>query len=633
MTTSRRASSGLFTLAAIVTSVAALYVAREILLPFALAVLLSFLLAPLADRLEARGVWRVPAVVTVVSIAVTCLGLLGWIVTSQLIELSGNMEKYRANIVAKVREISNQSSIFSGVTKTIEQIREEVVGPDAAGDEIAADNIPSGDAEQPLPSRGRSARPTASRLGEFQQTELPPVRVVALPPSPLSQVQAWLGPLVAPLTAAGMVVVLVLFMLLQREDQRNRLIRLFGVANIHATTEALTDVVERVSQYLRMQFLINAGYGLSAGLGLSIIGVPSAIMFGVLCFALRFLPYIGPWIAAAMPLAVSAAVSEGWTQPLIVIGMFIVLELIVNNVAEPLLYGSSIGVSGIGVIVAAIFWTWIWGPVGLVMAMPLTVCLVVMARYIPALRFVAILLGDQPSLTTEERIYQRMLAFDEEEVQELAAAHLADHNPTEFYDDVLLPALRLAERDRHAGFLTEEQEDAVQEAARDLISQLPTDGRYEDYREPGTRALCIPLRDEADKTAALMLQKLLGIHGVELRASAVGALTSELVESVESMEVDLVIVSVLPPLASRDSRLLCRKLRSRYPTLPIIVGYWDAQASPESRRLLSAKADGEIVTSLAEAVERSRAIASRKTKAVPAPHFREASTPTSVKVE
>jgi predicted PurR-regulated permease PerM len=627
--TPRRPPSSLFTLAAIVTAVAALHLAREILLPLALATLVSFLLAPLSERLERWGVRRIPSVLAVVSVAFAVLGILGWIVASQLVDLSGNMEKYRANILAKVRAVTHSSETFSSVARTLEDMQEELASDDDAGasgkngDKTKAGPHGATDPGQPGAALADASSPDrwtgwfGGKAGDRQEGEqgAVEVKVVSLPPSPLAQVQAWLGPLVAPLTTAGIVIVLVLFMLLQREDQRNRLIRLFGASNIHATTEALTDIVDRVSRYLRMQFLINAGYGVCVGTGLSLIGVPNAIMFGVLSFSLRFLPYIGPWISAVLPVAVSLAISAGWSQPIMVVILFVVLELLVNNVAEPLLYGSSIGVSGLGVILSAIFWTWLWGAIGLVLAMPLTVCLVVMARYIPALRFITVMLGDQPTLTPQERVYQRMLAFDDDEVRELATQYLKEATSAQFYDDVLVPALRLAERDRHAGLLSDEQEASVQDAARELVAELHPPPTVEVAGEPQTparaRVLCIPLRDEADKTAALLLGDLLAHEGIEPVIAAVQSLTGELVDAVASAEADAVVVSILPPLPQNDSRLLCRRLRKRYPSLPIIVGFWSGSADADAEHRLAAKGDGEIVPRLSDAVERVRAVASR----------------------
>ncbi len=671
MTAKPSPSSALFTLAAIVTAIAALHFAREILLPLALATLFGFLLAPLADRLERLRIGRIPSVIAVVGIAFAVLGLLGWIVTSQLVDLSSNLDNYRANIIAKVHTVTQGSNTLKGVTQTIEDVEKALTegqdadkSPDNASDRAAQLADGQGGAAEATDGASTSGgEPTmqadaaayfARLIGADRQLrenkgEAVEVKVVSLPPSPLAQVQSWLGPLVAPLTAAGMVVVMVLFMLLEREDQRNRVLRLFGTSNLHATTEALTDIVDRVSRYLRMQFVINASYGLCVGVALALIGLPNAVMFGVLSFSLRFLPYIGPWISAVLPVAVSLAVTDGWTQTFVVVGLFIVLELVVNNVAEPLLYGNSIGVSGMGVILAAIFWTWLWGAVGLVLAMPLTVCLVVAARYVPSLRFITVMLGDQPTLMREERIYQRMLALDDLEVRELANEYLDDDEatPTDFYDRVLLPALQLAEGDRHGGVLTDEQEQGVQEVARELIDEIATrgdshadeapaaDADVESVAEeidapPRTRVLCVPLCDTGDETAALMLGQLLEAARMEPVFTPVGSLTSEIVESVERQAADLVVVSVLPPLPRRDSRLLCRQLRKRYPSLPIVVGYWDGSAEQPAPGLLAAKGDGEIVTSLAQAVLIARAIASRATPQPEAGQHRDAASSTAL---
>jgi predicted PurR-regulated permease PerM len=643
-----RPSSALFTLAAILTAIAALHFAREILLPMALAILLSFLLAPLSERLERWHLGRIPSVLAVVSIAFVVLGLLGWVVTSQLIDLSSNLGQYRENIVAKVKTVTQGSSIFKGVTDTVEDVKaamgeDKENAPDDAGAGESSEGANSANAmgeskegRDPAESQddptGIMARILSASNGlSATKGDAVEVKVISMPPTPLAQVQGWLGPLMAPITGAGMVIVLVLFMLLQREDQRNRLIRLFGTNNIHATTEALTDIVNRVSKYLRMQFLINAGYGLCVGTGLALIGLPNAVMFGVLSFSLRFLPYIGPWISAVLPVAVAFAVTDGWTTAILVVALFVVLELLVNNVAEPLLYGTSIGVSGVGIIVAAIFWTWIWGAIGLVLAMPLTVCLVVMARYVPALRFITVMLGDQPTLTTEERIYQRMLALDDDEVRELAEKQLETQSTTAFYDNALIPALRLAEYDREGGILSDEQQATIQEVARELVAELGERERAKDdlatpleaaaaVESPRVRVLCIPLRDEADKTAALILAQLLETAGAEAVIGSHTSLTSERVASVVEVEADMVIISVLPPLPQRDSRLLCRKLRRQYPALPIIVGFWEGAGTRASHQLLAAKGDGEIITTLAEAVDRARAIASRTTPGEDASH-------------
>ena len=631
-TRSSGSGSPLLTLASIVVAITALHLAKEILVPLALAIFLSFLLTPLADRLEGWGLGRIPSVISVVAVTFVILGFLGWIVTSQLVDLSVQLPDWKDEIVEKIQELKPDSEVLDKVTQTIDEVSKKVSEekpakpeePDAAGSK--ANESADGSAGEPSEETGLLDRLTRQIKAPAKQEPMD-VRVVGLPPSPLEQIQNWLGPIVAPLSAAGIAVVLVIFILLKREDQRNRLLQLFGASNLHASTEALTDVTERVSKYLRMQFLINAGYGICVGVGLAAIGVPSAITWGVLSFSLRFLPYIGPWLSAIMPLTVSLATSTGWTEPMFVAGLFVVLELLVNNVAEPMLYGRSTGVSGVGVIIAAIFWTWIWGPIGLVLAMPLTVCVVVMAKYIPGIQFLSVLLGDQSALSAPERIYQRLLAGDCDEAAEHAGAAVAGRSLSQAFDEGVIPALIMAENDRHAGRLHDEQAVLVHETARDLIDELDessaaseaenevslTDERPSQDRSP-LRILCIPLRDQADDIGSAMLGKLLVREGVIVEQGAVSALTSELVDSVETLHVDLVILSIIPPLPPRSSRLLCRRLHDRYPQLPVVIGYWGGGKAEEIRRRL-ADDQSEIVTTLGDAVERVRAIAARPTLA------------------
>jgi predicted PurR-regulated permease PerM/methylmalonyl-CoA mutase cobalamin-binding subunit len=635
-------TSPLFFLVAMIAALAALYFAKQILLPISLAVLLTFLLTPLASRIEGFGVPRIPAVILVVFVAFAVLGVLGYIVTGQLIELSNELPAHRRQIVEKVRALRDVTTKMQEVGKDLAN-GEEL---DAAAEEKSADanSVTQRKDDDELSGdelrAGRAIRSTLEAglfddLAPSDDDEAVEVKVVEMPPSPLTQVQTWLGPLVAPLTAAGMVIVLVFFLLLDRENQRNRLIQLFGSANLRATTEALHDATHRVGRYLRMLFVINAGYGIAVALGLYVIGVPGWVMWGVLGFSLRFLPYLGPWIAAVLPILVSLAVSPGWTQPMLVVGMYLVYELVLNNVAEPLLYGSSIGVSTVGVIISAIFWTWLWGPVGLVLAMPMTVLLVVLAQHVPQLRFINIMLADQPTLTPAERIYQRLLAFDYQEPLKLAQKHVKANSLAKFYDDVLIPALILAERDRYADLLDERQEEFILEAAEDLVEELgesqpasePLDSganleagseQASDDGPPKPRILCVPLRDAADEIAARMLAQLLSAEAFRVETGTAELLTSEIVERVAESDCDLIVISVLPPIRPRDSRLLWKRLRQQHPNLPIIVGYWIG--TDDKTSLLQAERDpsSKIATTLEEAVLQARSTSAnlRLSKAV-----------------
>jgi hypothetical protein len=352
-------------------------------------------------------------------------------------------------------------------------------------------------------------------------------------------------------------------------------------------------------------------------------------MWGVLGFSLRFLPYLGPWLAAVLPVLISLAVFDGWTQPILVACMYAVYELVLNNVAEPMLYGNSTGVSTVGVIISAIFWTWLWGPIGLVLAMPITVCLVVMARYVPQLRFITVLLADEPPLSPAQRVYQRLLAFDYNEPLKLARNYLKSAPLVNFYDEILVPALVLAEHDRHAGSLNEDQETFVREAAEDLVDELgekasgapdaaesdngaPSAAQHDENGTPPARILCIPLRDDADETTSRMLAQLLTAEGFHVDSGSAGALTSETIDRVAASDSDVVVISVLPPVRPRDSRLLWRRLRQTYPNLPIIVGYWIGPNATES--LLPPPGDdaSRVATTLAEAVALVRSIAAQR---------------------
>ncbi|HEX5472350.1 MAG TPA: AI-2E family transporter [Lacipirellulaceae bacterium] len=640
-----RGSSPLFILVAMVTAVAALYFAKEILLPIALAALLSFLLSPLVDKLEG---WRCPrafAVILVVLMSVAVIGGLGWIVTNQLVDLTRHLSVHEHNLIAKVQSLRPKSATLDKVSQTLTDLRNELLnGGEAAKNtkqNVTAKPSTTTHSRQPneKPETGPSSaentasgKPFATDIQPPNEIEAIPVKVVELPSSPLGVIENWLGPLVGPLTAAGLVVVLVLFMLLDREGQRNRLIQLFGRSHLHSTTEAVHDVARRIGRYLRALFVVNACYGVVIALGLWFIGIPGAMTWGVLSFAFRFVPYLGPWIAASMPFLIAIATSTGWLQPLLVFGWYVVVELITYNAIEPFVYGSSVGISTVGVLVAAIFWTWLWGIIGLILAMPMTVCLVVAARYVPQLRFITILLADETPLTVPERVYQRLLAFDYREALKLTHQQLKDSSLTNYYDDVLVPALRMAEHDRHNDLLNEEQATFVMEAAEDLVQDLGdeayaavtaesngkeatppiVDRDASGKRTPTARVHCIPLRDQADEATSHMLAQLLVAEGFDVVTERVKSLTSEVVDRVSDSKSDIVVISILPPIRSRESRLLWKRLRSRYPDLPIVVGFWagathkEGIPAPESNHL------SKTATTLAEATALVRSLAAER---------------------
>ena len=654
----RRTASGrnspLFILVAVITTITALYVAKAILLPVSLAILLTFLLTPLADRLERWRIPRIPTVLSIVGISFALIASLGGVVTNQLFQLSMELPKHEENLKAKIASLQPNSPALEKVTQTLKNLRNAITQGSPRGGEESPKPAPGEKPQSPTKSSDESRAKTKtvvqtddksrvknaaeSAAGQSEKSsdsaDMPAsiaVQVVAPSQSLFARSQEWIGQLVAPLASAGLVIVLVLFMLLDRENQRSRFVQLFGRSHMHATAEAVHDVAHRVGRYLRMLFLLNAGYGLAIATGLWVIGVPGAIMWGVLGFTLRFLPYIGPWIAATLPIMVSIATAEGWTQPLLVVGWYIVVELISNNVVEPLVYGSTTGVSTVGIIIAAIFWTWLWGPVGLILSVPMTVCLLVAARYVPQLNFLTILLGDGQPTSAAERVYQRLLAFDDREPTKLAHKQLKETPLVNYYDEVLLPALVMAEQDRHADLLNDEQATFVIEATEDLIEDLGKAARREQQLRhaesavanmadgnvvapaatTSARVLCIPLRDEADELASHMLVQILNGEGFEATAAVAESLTSEIVDQIAESESDIVVISVLPPIAPRGARLVWRRIRDRYPDLPIVVGFWTVKGDREELAEPVEDATSRAVTTLAEAVSVVRALAAQ----------------------
>ncbi len=614
----RSYTARLFHLVAAVLFVAALYWAKEILLPFALAVLVSFLLNPMVTWLDRMKLGRVVSVISTVALMGLVVGAVGWLVTTQLMDLGRQLPNYRGVLLGRVRALSGATEgPLQEAATTIEELGEELAGTPKQPAEVTdeetiteLEQLASG-SNDPLGStriqeqQGPLARSSSAAPGAHGAAEPLAVKIVALPPSPLKQIRDWLGPLLGPLATFGLVAVLVIFMLLRREDLRYRLIQLFGISHMRLTTEALNDAAARVGRFLRMQLLINTCYGTAVGIGLYFIGVPNALLWGVLGLLLRFLPYAGPWLAALMPLTLTLAVFEGWLQPLLVVGLFLVLELTVNMLLEPWLYGASIGVSSMGIIVSAIFWTWLWGPIGLVMAMPLTVCIVVAAQYIPQMRVVTILLADQVTMSLGERIYQRLLAMDEDEAQVLALNELKNSSLAELYDSALTPALYLAEEERHAGTLSEQQQAFIFQAIRDLIDDCADEVEPdpEEERVKGRKVFCVPVRDEADEVASLMFEHLLRLRGYDVEMGSIQSTVGEVLEQIQQTGAHAVVLSVLPPLGARDGRYLCKRLRSQHPNLPIIAGLWSGRGMEQAAaRLINAGANN-VATSFASALQ------------------------------
>jgi predicted PurR-regulated permease PerM len=557
-------------LASFALVLALLYWVHSVLIPVALSLLLTFLLAPIVDWLERVHVGKIAAVMLTVALAFSTLGVLAWMITSQLTTLAGELPKYEANIKKKIGDIRQlaRHGTLAKVQHSVEEIKEEINKGEAPPREVVV--------------RGS------------EQTTFWPVPIAA-------------GPLVERLASAGLAVVLVIFMLYERADLRNRLIRLIGYGRLTVTTRALEEAAQRISRYLLAQSVVNASYGLGVGLGLLFIGLPYAVLWGVLGAFLRFIPYVGPWLAAIMPTALALAAIEGWFWPLTVIALFIVLELLTNMLLEPLLYSDSAGVSQVALLIAIAFWTWLWGPIGLLMATPLTVCLVVLGKYVPQLEFISVLMSDEPIAESDVIFYQRLLAGDQDEAAGIVREYLKDHPPEQVYDEVLLPALNYAKLDRERGGLTEAEQQAIVEMTREVLEALSPELRAAETAEgEGTapekiHILACPADDNSDEVASMMLRQALNAQRYELEIVPEEKLASEVIEAAAEKNPGLVCIAAVAPGGLAQARYLCKRLRLRFPDLKIVVGRWGARGESEEaqRALLSGGAD-RVATSLLE---------------------------------
>ena len=573
-------------LASLLIVLVLLYWTRMVLMPVAVAILLTFVLDPLVSVLQRPGLPRMPAVILVVVVTFSLLGGIGWVVTWQFSALANELPQHTENLKHKLADLRDMG--HGGVIEKVQQTIEEVL------------------------SERRQAPP--ARSGGLSGTEPErPVPVVVQGPSVL-----WSLPtLLEPLASAGLVVVLVIFMLLKHSDLRNRLIRLAGYRQLTTATKALDEAGQRISRYLLMQSIINGSFGVGVGLGVFLIGVPYALLWGFLAATLRFIPYVGPGLATILPSALSLAVFPGWWQPVLVIGLIAALELTNFMVLEPWLYGQSAGVSEVALLVAVAFWTWLWGPIGLLLATPLTVCLSVLSRYIPQLDFINTLMGDEPALELPTIYYQRLLAKDADEAAELVETYGQTHALEDVYDDIVVPALTAAKRDRDQGTITPEDLHFVLQETRAIIdgmglrqsqastaaTETPAPAGEEPiaHAGPKMRIVGCPARDEADALALVMFQDLLDPQRYALEIVSPEMLTAEVVTLVARQDVDLICIAALPPGTTTPTRYLCKRLRARFPACKIIVGRWGwtGDRAANQALLLAAGADA-VGTTLQE---------------------------------
>jgi len=543
---SSRKAPAFFFLPTVVLIIASLYWAQAVLIPIAFSILLTFLLTPVADSLERLGLGRVLSVILIVLLAFSFLGAVGWIVTRQLTSVANELPTYRQNIRKKIADIrgAGKGGALEKVQKTAEEMKQELEKKDGPAQ------------VQPKPRE-------VVVQGEQSSTFWP--------------IPVDFAPILERVASGGLAITLLIFMLIQREDLRNRLIRLIGYGRLTVTTKALEEASQRISRYLLMQSIINTSFGIAVGIALYLIELPYAPLWGFLAAVLRFIPYVGTWVAVIMPS---------------------VLSLIV------LLYGESAGVSEVGLLVAVAFWTWLWGPVGLILATPLTVCVVVLSKYVPQLAFISVLMSDEPAMESNISYYQRLLAMDQAEAAEIVEEHLKTHSQEQLFDEVLIPALSHARRDRELGRLTEDGEQFVFRATREIIDDLDslkpqsspavtdlsktaTIEKHPSVILPKLRILGCPAHDEADELALLMIRQLLDSTRYEVEIIPDAMLTGEVVARIGEKNPAMILVAAVAPGGLAQTRYLCKRVRARFPNLKIAVGRWGTETDDSDSMVLA----------------------------------------------
>jgi len=611
-----------------------LYFGRDILVAVALAILLSFVLAPLVNLLQRIRVPRGISVVSVVILAFALIFAMGSLLAAQLSQLAGDLPNYQSTISQKIQSFRDAKA---GST-TLER---------------ASDMLKDLGKELDRPKDASAARPSSPALSPNSPTPVP-VEVRQPDPGALESLRALISPLIHPLATTGIIVIFVIFILLQREDLRNRLIRLAGSSDLQRTTAALDDAARRLSRLFLTQLALNSAFGVVIGIGLWLIGTPSAVLWGILAAALRFVPYIGAIISAAFPLALAVAIDPGWSMLLWTLALFLVVEPIVGHVIEPMVYGHSTGLSPVAVVASATFWTALWGPIGLVLATPLTVCLVVLGRHVERLEFLDVMFGDRPALSPPEIFYQRMLAGDPTEAAEKAEEFLKERSLASYYDEVALKGLQLAQADAERGALDQERlvkiRDAVNEFASDIAGQdddahgdqttdaeassaieavsknapneslpvLSKQGLPPDWQSEHP-VLCIAGRSLIDEAAAILLSQLSSAHGLAARVEAAEALSMTNVVRLEPAGITMACLIYLGTSGEAHMRYAIRRLRRRLPraTIMLVCGTGENDEASLKRLRESAKADlvaagiGDAVRLCVEAAQANETQASK----------------------
>jgi predicted PurR-regulated permease PerM len=588
---------------------ASLYLAREVLIPLALAVLFTFLLSPAVRRIETIGLRRGLATVVSIAVFLAGIGVVGWVAGNQVVSLAGKLPEYRENIAKKLKTLHAPAQGDLGkAAKALKELETE--------------------------ASGQSKEAAAQKP--------PPPKPAAVPTTPLEMIGKLGVPLLTLIAMAIAIIVLTALMLVQRDDLRDRIIRLVGAGHVHLTTKAMEDAGGRVSRYLLMQVVVNACFGIPLAVALYFIGIPNALLFGLLGFLLRFIPYLGAPAAALLPITLAFAISDGWELVTWTVGVIAVLDFTIAYVIEPWLYGESTGLSPAAIVFSALFWTWLWGPIGLLLATPMTVCISVVGRYIPQWNFMTVILSDEPVLPAPVRFYQRLVALEYEEALDLAEEHVKEHGLLSLFDSVVMSALLLAKRDRMRFSLDERRERFVFDGLLRIVEELNEKGEAKaDKKKPdGEQAVdkksgdtktgepeitdkatlaslpairIAPAQDDADYIAAVMLARSIAPEHYEALLLPRELLAAELLDQIAAHPDNALVISAVPPSAASNAAYLCKRIRQRFPQQKIVVAIWHANTNIDrvKQRLIDAGAD-EVVTRLPDALERIRLVSPQR---------------------
>jgi predicted PurR-regulated permease PerM len=583
--------------------VSGIYFGRPVLMPLALAVLLSFALAPAVGLFKRLRLSNAGAVMVSLALVVTVVTGLGLFMGSQLAKLAAQLPAYQTNIGHKLQSVAGSATHNDTITrlnKTVENLADQITGGNKARDQ-------------------NSAAP-----GDMKPI---PVVIARTSQAPWAVAGTVLGPLLEPLGLTALVLIFASFILLQKDDLRDRFVRLAGSGDMQRTTVALDEAANRLSRYLFLQTLINTCFGLAMGIGLWLIGIPNAGLWALMAGLLRFVPYVGVPLAFLFPFTLALAVDPGWTKMVWTIALFAGIEPIIGQGIEPVLYGRSMGLSAVAVVVAAVFWTWLWGPVGLLLSTPLTMCFVVFSRHVESLKFLDVMLGNQPALRFEESLYLRMLAEDPDEAATEAEDFLRANSLSAYYDEVAARTLMLAQNDVNRGVLDPLRQTRIRDAIKGLIVNL-ADRKEDDATEvdlpetwrdaPLEPVLCVAGRGPLDEAAALLLVDMLSKYGIGARVVSSDETSATGIRDLVCVGVQLTCVSYLEPGTFKNARYQVRRLRKRMPGVPVLALFWGL-AGDNSRYLDSIEAtECDIVTTgLKETVQHILTFARRSGAGAP----------------